>query len=110
MTDLLIAGAHLADGERSDLGVAGGRLVDPSELSSPERIDADGLLALPGLVDSHTHLREPGREDAETIATGTLALAAFWAYTLVLGGRAVAVGETGDLDPDRAGYAVATAG
>ena len=40
MTDLLIAGAHLADGERRDLGVAGGRLVDPSELSSPERIDA----------------------------------------------------------------------
>ena len=46
MTDLLIAGAHLADGERRDLGVAGGRLVDPSELSSPERIDADGLLAV----------------------------------------------------------------
>ena len=82
MTDLLIAGAHLADGERRDLGVAGGRLVDPSELSSPERIDADGLLALPGLVDSHTHLREPGREDAETIATGTLA-AARGGYTAV---------------------------
>ena len=36
-----------------------------------EVIDADGLVALPGLVDLHTHLREPGREDAETIATGT---------------------------------------
>ncbi|HCQ19251.1 MAG TPA: dihydroorotase, partial [Dermacoccus sp.] len=33
------------------------------------RVDADGLVALPGLVDLHTHLREPGREDAETIAT-----------------------------------------
>ena len=36
-----------------------------------EVIDADGLVALPGLVDLHTHLREPGREDAETIATGS---------------------------------------
>ena len=37
--------------------------------------DADGLIVLPGLVDLHTHLREPGREDAETVATGTLAAA-----------------------------------
>ena len=35
------------------------------------RIDATGLIALPGLVDLHTHLREPGREDAETIETGS---------------------------------------
>ncbi|WP_296666355.1 dihydroorotase [Demequina sp.] len=35
------------------------------------RIDATGLVALPGLVDLHTHLREPGREDAETIETGS---------------------------------------
>ena len=34
-------------------------------------VDADGLVALPGLVDLHTHLREPGREDAETVETGT---------------------------------------
>jgi dihydroorotase len=39
-------------------------------------IDAHGLVALPGLVDLHTHLREPGGEDAETIATGTRAAAA----------------------------------
>src|SRR5690606_21641048 len=38
-------------------------------------IDADGLIALPGLVDLHTHLREPGREDAETIETGSRAAA-----------------------------------
>ncbi|GAB3281795.1 dihydroorotase [Kineosporia babensis] len=38
-------------------------------------IDADGLIALPGLVDLHTHLREPGREDAETVETGTRAAA-----------------------------------
>ncbi len=36
-----------------------------------EVLDADGLVALPGLVDLHVHLREPGREDAETIATGS---------------------------------------
>jgi dihydroorotase len=36
-----------------------------------QRVDAKGLIALPGLVDLHTHLREPGREDAETIETGS---------------------------------------
>ena len=39
-------------------------------------VDAEGLVALPGLVDLHTHLREPGREDAETVASGTRAAAA----------------------------------
>ena len=38
-------------------------------------VDATGLIALPGLVDLHTHLREPGREDAETVLTGTRAAA-----------------------------------
>ena len=38
-------------------------------------IDADGLVVLPGLVDLHTHLREPGREDAETVASGSAAAA-----------------------------------
>ena len=38
-------------------------------------LDAGGLIALPGLVDLHTHLREPGREDAETVETGTAAAA-----------------------------------
>jgi dihydroorotase len=45
-------------------------------------LDATGLIALPGLVDLHTHLREPGREDAETIETGTRA-AALGGYTAV---------------------------
>jgi len=49
----------------------------------PETIDADGLVLLPGLVDLHTHLREPGREDAETILTGSQA-AALGGYTAVL--------------------------
>jgi dihydroorotase len=45
-------------------------------------IDATGLVLLPGLVDLHTHLREPGREDAETVETGTRA-AALGGYTAV---------------------------
>jgi dihydroorotase len=45
-------------------------------------IDAAGLIALPGLVDLHTHLREPGREDAETVLTGTRA-AALGGFTAV---------------------------
>ena len=45
-------------------------------------LDAAGLIALPGLVDLHTHLREPGREDAETVETGTAA-AALGGYTAV---------------------------
>lgn len=82
MRDLLITGARLADGTTGDLAVSAGRFVEASEVHDEERLDADGLLALPGLVDPHTHLREPGREDAETIATGTLA-AARGGYTAV---------------------------
>ena len=80
---VLITGAQLADGTRTDLYVRDGRLADPADAGADvERVDADGLLALPGLVDLHTHLREPGREDAETIATGTLA-ASRGGYTAV---------------------------
>ena len=49
---------------------------------TPRSIDAGGLVALPGLVDLHTHLREPGREDAETVDTGTRA-AALGGFTAV---------------------------
>ncbi len=40
-----------------------------------ETVDGAGLVALPGFVDLHTHLREPGREDAETVLTGARAAA-----------------------------------
>ena len=84
MTDLLIRGADLIGGGRSDLGIRNGRFVDPADVAADvERLDADGLLALPGLVDLHTHLREPGREDAETVQSGTLA-AARGGFTAVL--------------------------
>ncbi|MDR2728244.1 MAG: dihydroorotase [Chitinispirillales bacterium] len=48
----------------------------PSEYYDVNEIDAQGAWVVPGLVDMHVHLREPGREDKETIATGTQAAAA----------------------------------
>ncbi|NLT31216.1 MAG: dihydroorotase [Propionibacterium sp.] len=73
---ILITGAELYDGRREDVFVRDGVFADPAEAPADvERIDADGKVLLPGLVDIHVHLREPGREDAETIATGTRAAA-----------------------------------
>ena len=83
----------------SRLLLKGGRVVDPSRrLDAPrdvlledgrvarvekglsrrgaEVIEAEGLVVCPGFIDLHVHLREPGREDKETIATGTRAAAA----------------------------------
>ena len=84
MMELLIRGADLNGRGRSNLLIRDGRFVDPSDAGSGvDRLDADGLIALPGLVDLHTHLREPGREDAETVESGTLA-AARGGFTAVL--------------------------
>ena len=74
MTNYAILGAKRADGSITDLFVADGVLV-AERPDDAEVIEADGLMALPGLVDLHTHLREPGREDAETVASGTAAAA-----------------------------------
>jgi len=80
--DLLGAGRQdllISDGVITEIGslkVAGKRDID-------QTIDANGLVALPGLVDLHTHLREPGREDAETIASGSAA-AAIGGFTAIL--------------------------
>jgi len=94
MTELaeewLIKGARIAGypsgpAEHADIHLAGGVVAAVgSGLSAPGArvIEADGLVALPGLVDLHTHLREPGREDAETVETGTRA-AALGGYTAV---------------------------
>jgi dihydroorotase len=79
MTTTLITGARLLGGKSADLLVDGDRIVEVGSLTpsaGTEVVDADGLVALPGLVDLHVHLREPGREDAETVATGAEAAAA----------------------------------
>jgi dihydroorotase len=79
----LIRGATLPDGTRTDLLLRDGVVVPAAGAASgAEVLDADGLIALPGLVDLHTHLRQPGREDAETVETGSRA-AALGGYTAV---------------------------
>jgi len=62
--------------------VADGVLAGPDAADGAERIDASGLVIAPGLVDLHTHLREPGDEHKETVASGTRA-AAVGGYTAV---------------------------
>ncbi len=81
----LISGVRLADGELADLILAGGRITETGTgltAAGARVLDGAGLIALPGLVDLHAHLREPGREDAETVLTGTRA-AALGGYTAV---------------------------
>ncbi|MDR1448856.1 MAG: dihydroorotase [Propionibacteriaceae bacterium] len=76
MAATVLRGVRSADGTVGDLAFDKGRLIDPADAGrGARRIDAAGLMVLPGLVDLHTHLREPGREDAETVRTGTLAAA-----------------------------------
>ncbi|GAA3584914.1 dihydroorotase [Klugiella xanthotipulae] len=76
---ILITGATLPGGSQSDILVAGGVIRELGSIAAPagsRRIDAAGLVALPGLVDLHTHLREPGFEQSETVLTGSQAAAA----------------------------------
>jgi dihydroorotase len=85
MSTYLIRKASLLGGEPTDLLVKDGVLADIGPKLSAraaEVVDATGLVALPGLVDLHTHLREPGREDAETVESGSRA-AALGGYTAV---------------------------
>lgn len=73
-TAFVVRGASLYGDTSGDIAVVDGMVVEEAPSGAPV-IDADGLIALPGLVDLHTHLREPGREDAETIETGSRAAA-----------------------------------
>ena len=79
---LVIKGASLLGETTADLYVDDAGVLVDSAPAGAETIDADGLVALPGLVDLHTHLREPGREDAETVDSGSRA-AALGGYTAV---------------------------
>jgi dihydroorotase len=81
----VVRGARLLGGDPTDLLLREGRVEDVGsglDAAGATVLDAGGLVALPGLVDLHTHLREPGREDAETVETGTRA-AALGGFTAV---------------------------
>lgn len=88
MTRIFVRGARVVDpaggrDEVADLLIEDGRIAAPDgSTSGATVVDADGLVVAPGLVDLHSHLREPGREDKETIETGCRA-AALGGYTAV---------------------------
>ena len=73
-----INNAKLTDNSLVDLEINNGVISKLSKSSGKQTdgIDATGKLLLPGLVDLHTHLREPGREDSETVLTGSQAAVA----------------------------------
>ena len=76
MTSYVIKDVCILDGKPTDILIKAGLIVEIGKsLSGDQVIDGSGCVALPGLVDLHTHLREPGREDAETILTGSRAAA-----------------------------------
>ena len=73
---ILLKGGTLADGSTKDVLINDGVITSVSEnlsFEGAEVVDAHGLILLSGLVDLHTHLREPGREDSETVLTGSQA-------------------------------------
>jgi dihydroorotase len=74
---IVLKGGRVVDsrGERvADVAVQGGVVVEVGEqLNSGRTIDASGCVVAPGFVDLHAHLREPGKEEAETIETGSRA-------------------------------------
>ena len=84
---LVIKGGRVVDatGEReADVVVVDGRVaaVGP-DLSAQRSLDATGCIVAPGLVDLHSHLREPGKEEAETVETGARG-AALGGYTAIV--------------------------
>ena len=82
-SNFVLKNATLADGSKVDISVVGDRITEMgSNLSADDLIDCTGLIALPGFVDLHTHLREPGFEQSETVLTGTQA-AAMGGFTAV---------------------------
>jgi len=71
-----ISNAKTADGKSISVEIENGFITKVSNESISGGIDAKGRLLLPGLVDLHTHLREPGKEDSETVLTGSMAATA----------------------------------
>ena len=74
--EFTIENARLLDGSVVDVSVTNGVVSEIGNgLNKGEKVDSAKNLLIPGLVDLHTHLREPGREDSETVATGSMAAA-----------------------------------
>jgi dihydroorotase len=82
LSNFTLTGATLADGSVANIQISGGVITGIGNETSGEAIDAKGLVALPGFVDLHTHLREPGYEQSETVRTGSMS-AAMGGYTAV---------------------------
>ncbi|MEU8543523.1 dihydroorotase [Streptomyces sp. NPDC048717] len=85
MSKILIRGAKVLGGEVRDVLIDGEVIAEIGTdlpVGGAQVVEAEGRILLPGLVDLHTHLREPGREDSETVLTGTRA-AASGGYTAV---------------------------
>jgi dihydroorotase len=84
---LVIRGGEVIDAtgrRRADVVIDDGCVVAVGpDLAGDTELDAGGCVVAPGLVDLHTHLRQPGREDAETVETGSRA-AALGGYTAVV--------------------------
>ena len=79
----VLKNVQLGDGATTDIQVEGDKIIAiGAGLSAAESVDCSGLVALPGFVDLHTHLREPGFEQSETVLTGTQA-AAMGGFTAV---------------------------
>jgi len=76
---MIISNAKLIDGRLVNIEIQSGVIHKIEEVQKSQKIsdyDAKGKLVIPGLVDLHTHLREPGREDSETVLTGSMAAVA----------------------------------
>ncbi len=82
-TNYVLKNVSLADGSVQDIQIENDRITAVGKsITADEMLDCTGLVALPGFVDLHTHLREPGFEQSETVLTGTQS-AALGGFTAV---------------------------
>ena len=106
MSTYLIKGASLLGERVADILIEGGKIArigQGLEAADAQVVDASGQIALPGLVDIHTHLRQPGYEASETVETGTRA-AALGGYTAVFAmANSLPVADTAVEQVDRLG-------